>query len=105
MQHAGQLGINAVLTLTDNDVWNVNSRNRFTNEGPVFGIFKLNRFGGFQLGRIGSQLAVGETAFGRGVCHFTQCSFALTGRHIPFLCSCHHQHFSGCGACFAQVLL
>ena len=47
MQHAWQLGVNAILALAHHDVWNVDTGNRFANDGPIFGVFELNRFGGF----------------------------------------------------------
>ena len=72
MEHARQLGVDAVLASAHHNVGDVDAGDGFANEGPIFGVFELNCFGGFQLGRIGGQLAVGQAAFAGGMGHFAQ---------------------------------
>ena len=105
MQHAGHLCVDAVLHTAGDDVRDIHTGNGLTNQCPVFGVFELDVFGGFQLGSRCSQFPVAEHPFAGQVGDLAERCFAIAGRHAPLLGSRGNQHLSPSGPRFAQVFL
>ena len=105
MQHARHLRIDAVLHTAGHDVGNVHTRDGLADQCPVFGVFELDVFGGFQLGGRCGQFAVAERPLAGHMGDFAQRGLALAGWHAPLLGSGGNQHLAPSGTRFAQVFL